>query len=223
MKTHVFLGRVWCLTHKQPDKGLDDIDTDQVIPAAYLTSFDPAFLSQHAFKLVHPSFVPEVRKWVSETGLPAILVEGHNFGKGSSREHAPRALKGLGVACVVARSFARIFRTNAIYNGLPPVALPEVRAETGDLARVSYREGKGGTVEVFLPGNGPPAGVRWRGARISGKTAELTIEDGDGEARAVGFALRGRWSFGPLEDPLLERVLWSGGLAAYTKRQLQSI
>jgi 3-isopropylmalate dehydratase small subunit len=216
---HEFLGRVWSLPHKQADKGLDDIDTDQIIPAAYITSFDPAFLAQHAFKLVHPDFVPEARKWVSETGTSAILVEGHNFGKGSSREHAPRALKGLGVSCVVARSFARIFRTNSIYNGLPPVTLPDVRAETGDLVRVRYAEGEGGTVEVFRPEGPVGTPERFLGVRAEGATPGLRFREG-GKERSVAFSLRGRWSFGPLEDPLLERILWTGGLAAYTKAQI---
>ncbi len=218
-KTHEFIGRVWSLPHKQADKGLDDIDTDQIIPAAYITSFDPAFLAQHAFQLVHPNFVPEVRKWVSETGTSAILVEGRNFGKGSSREHAPRALKGLGVSCVVANSFARIFRTNSIYNGLPPVTQPEVRAETGDLARVRYGEGKGGSVEVFRPEGPLVTPERFLEVRAEGGNLALRFRD-PGKERTVLFVPRGRWSFGPLEDPLLETILWTGGLAAYTKSRI---
>ena len=90
----------------------DDIDTDAVIPGRYLVINDPEELARHAFEGVRPEFAKKV-----QTG--DIVVAGTNFGCGSSREHAPLALKGAGVDAVVAKSFARIFFRNAINIGLP--------------------------------------------------------------------------------------------------------
>jgi 3-isopropylmalate/(R)-2-methylmalate dehydratase small subunit len=92
----------------------DNVDTDQIIPADYLTTGDPKQLAAHAFAKVRPDFARDVR-------AGDVIVAGDNFGCGSSREHAPRALLGAGVTCVIARSFARIFFRNAINIGLPVI------------------------------------------------------------------------------------------------------
>jgi len=96
----------------------DNVNTDEIIPARYLSSIDPAVLAKHCLEDADPGFAAKVRPG-------DILVAGGNFGCGSSREHAPIALKAAGVACVVARSFARIFFRNAINIGLPIITCPE--------------------------------------------------------------------------------------------------
>lgn len=90
----------------------DNVDTDVIIPARYLNVSEPAELAKHCMEDLDPGFVGKV-----QTG--DVIVAGENFGCGSSREHAPLAIKGAGVSCVVARSFARIFYRNAINVGLP--------------------------------------------------------------------------------------------------------
>lgn len=99
----------------------DNVDTDVIIPARYLTSTDPAELGRHALEDLDPSFAREVSPG-------DVIVAGRNFGCGSSREHAPLALLGAGVGAVVAASFARIFFRNAINTGLPILVCPEVAA-----------------------------------------------------------------------------------------------
>lgn len=89
-----------------------DIDTDQIIPSRFLVSSDPEELGEHAFNDLRPEFSENV-----ESG--DFVVGGHNFGSGSSREHAPLSLLGAGVDGVVAQSFARIFYRNGINLGLP--------------------------------------------------------------------------------------------------------
>jgi 3-isopropylmalate/(R)-2-methylmalate dehydratase small subunit len=96
----------------------DNINTDLIIPARYLNTSDPKELGKHCLEDADPDFVRKVRPG-------DILVAGENFGCGSSREHAPLAIKAAGVACVVAKSFARIFFRNAINTGLPIVVCPE--------------------------------------------------------------------------------------------------
>ncbi|MCX5673241.1 MAG: 3-isopropylmalate dehydratase small subunit [Planctomycetota bacterium] len=96
----------------------DDVNTDEIIPARYLNTIEPAILAQHCLEDADPEFAAKVRPG-------DLLVAGDNFGCGSSREHAPIALKAAGVACVVAKSFARIFFRNAINIGLPIVTCPE--------------------------------------------------------------------------------------------------
>jgi 3-isopropylmalate dehydratase small subunit len=116
----------------------DNVDTDQIIPAEYLVTMDPSVLAKHVFAKVRPDFATKV-----EHG--DIIVAGRNFGCGSSREHAPRALMGAGVSCVVAESFARIFFRNAINIGLPLVEA-KVGATEGDL--VSVELGNGSVVNI---------------------------------------------------------------------------
>ena len=104
-----------------------DVDTDQIIPARYLTSSDPAELAAHAFE-DHP-LRDRIRPGV-------IIVAGHNFGSGSSREHAPLALLGAGVRAVLAESLARIFGRNATNIGLLALEVRGV-SEVADGAEVS--------------------------------------------------------------------------------------
>jgi len=99
-----FKGKAW--TFK------DNIDTDVIIPARYLNTTDPKELAAHCMEDVDPDFSKKVNEG-------DIIVAGKNFGCGSSREHAPLAIKSAGVSCVVAKSFARIFYRNAINIGLP--------------------------------------------------------------------------------------------------------
>ncbi len=109
----------------------DNIDTDVIIPARYLTTTDERELAAHALEDLDPSFASDVRPG-------DIVVAGNNFGCGSSREHAPIALKGAGVAAVVASSFARIFFRNAINTGLPIAVAPDAVDATdhGDIVDV---------------------------------------------------------------------------------------
>jgi 3-isopropylmalate/(R)-2-methylmalate dehydratase small subunit len=99
-----FKGKVW--------KFGDNIDTDAIIPARYLTTSDPEYLAAHCMEDADPEFVKKI-----STG--DIMVAGENFGCGSSREHAPIAIKASGISCVIAKSFARIFYRNAFNIGLP--------------------------------------------------------------------------------------------------------
>lgn len=89
----------------------DDVDTDAIIPARYLTTTDEAVLARHAFEDLAPTFAAEVRRG-------DVIVAGDNFGCGSSREHAATCLKAAGIEAVIAPSFARIFYRNAINTGL---------------------------------------------------------------------------------------------------------
>jgi len=114
----------------------DDIDTDIIIPARYLTTTDPAALAAHCMEPVSPDFPRQVRPG-------DIVVGGKNFGCGSSREHAPIALKGCGVAVVVAPTFARIFYRNAFNVGLPLVESAKAAAaiREGDEVEVDLEAG----------------------------------------------------------------------------------
>ena len=96
----------------------NDIDTDAIIPARYLNTTDPKELAAHCMEDADPEFVSKVKPG-------DIIVAGKNFGCGSSREHAPIAIKAAGVSCVVAHSFARIFYRNAFNVGLPILECPE--------------------------------------------------------------------------------------------------
>ncbi|MFN2543615.1 MAG: 3-isopropylmalate dehydratase small subunit [Actinomycetota bacterium] len=115
----------------------DNVDTDVIIPARYLTSTEPEELAKHCMEDLDPGFVERVRPG-------DVIVGGRNFGSGSSREHAPLSIKGAGVACIVAESFARIFYRNSINVGLPIVECPGVakHAEPGDRFRVDLDAGR---------------------------------------------------------------------------------
>jgi 3-isopropylmalate/(R)-2-methylmalate dehydratase small subunit len=122
----------------------DNVDTDVIIPARYLNTTDPAELASHCMEDIDASFAKTVKSG-------DIIVAGKNFGCGSSREHAPIAIKASGVACVVASSFARIFYRNAINIGLPILELPDAEsfAGKGDEIRVDFDSG---TVENLTTG-----------------------------------------------------------------------
>jgi len=115
----------------------NDIDTDAIIPARYLNTFDPAELARHCMEDADPQFPAKVQSG-------DIIVAEKNFGCGSSREHAPIAIKAAGVSCVVARSFARIFYRNAINIGLPILECPEAidAINEGDQLDVELESGK---------------------------------------------------------------------------------
>ncbi len=113
----------------------DDIDTDAIIPGKYLTINKPDELAVHAFEGVRPEFASSVKDG-------DIIVAGFNFGCGSSREHAPLALKGAGVKCIIAKSFARIFFRNAINIGLPLLECPDTdKIDEGNYIEVDFESG----------------------------------------------------------------------------------
>ena len=114
----------------------DHIDTDVIIPARYLSSFDDATLAAHCMEDIDPNFVKVVQPG-------DILVAGRNFGCGSSREHAPIAIKAAGVDAVIAKSFARIFYRNSINTGLAILECPEAvdAIKNGDVVSVDTETG----------------------------------------------------------------------------------
>jgi 3-isopropylmalate/(R)-2-methylmalate dehydratase small subunit len=114
-----------------------NIDTDVIIPVRYLTSIDPVELGKHCLEGLDPEFATKVR-------AGDVIVALENFGCGSSREHAPVAIKGAGVSCVIAATFARIFFRNALNIGLPIVESAEAaqRIEAGDTVEVDVASGR---------------------------------------------------------------------------------
>jgi len=114
----------------------DHIDTDQIIPAQYLVTTDPKELAMHCMETADQDFVKRVKEG-------DVMVGGVNFGCGSSREHAPIAIRGAGVQAVIAKSFARIFFRNAINLGLPVLESPEAvdAIEQGDELDVDLTTG----------------------------------------------------------------------------------
>ncbi|MRI58823.1 MAG: 3-isopropylmalate dehydratase [Epsilonproteobacteria bacterium] len=124
---NVITGKVW--------KFGDNIDTDLIIAARYLNTSDPHELAKHVMEDADPEFVKKLQPG-------DIIVAGENFGCGSSREHAPIALKAAGVAAVVAKSFARIFYRNAFNMGLPIFELPDAdKIAEGDLITIDMDKG----------------------------------------------------------------------------------
>lgn len=114
----------------------DNIDTDVIIPARYLNTSDPQELAQHCMEDLDKEFKNKVQEG-------DILVVGENFGSGSSREHAPIAIKASGISCIIAKSFARIFFRNAINIGLPILECKEAvdGIEEGDIVLVDTDNG----------------------------------------------------------------------------------
>lgn len=114
----------------------DNVDTDVIIPARYLNSSDPAELAQHCMEDIDQDFIKKVH-------AGDIIVANKNFGCGSSREHAPIAIKAAGVSCVIAETFARIFYRNAINIGLPIIECKEasVGIEEGDEVSIDFDTG----------------------------------------------------------------------------------
>ncbi len=115
----------------------DNVDTDVIIPARYLNSSDKDDLRKHCMEDIDPEFVKNVQQG-------DIIVAGKNFGCGSSREHAPIAIKASGVSCVIASTFARIFFRNSINIGLPILECPEAADEikAGDVLSVDFSTGE---------------------------------------------------------------------------------
>ncbi|DAB36256.1 MAG: 3-isopropylmalate dehydratase small subunit [Epsilonproteobacteria bacterium] len=121
-------GKVWCFG--------DNIDTDLIIAARYLNTSDPKELAKHVMEDADPEFVKKMQ-------AGDIIVAGENFGCGSSREHAPIALKAAGIRAVVAKSFARIFYRNAFNTGLPIFELSNTEAiQEGDNIAISMESGE---------------------------------------------------------------------------------
>ena len=122
-------GRIW--------KFGSDIDTDAIIPARYLNQSDPKELAKHVMEDERPEFLKEVRKG-------DILLAKKNFGCGSSREHAPLALKAVGISCIIAKSFARIFFRNGLNLGLSLLESSEASKgiREGDRVRVNLTTGE---------------------------------------------------------------------------------
>ena len=121
-------GKVW--------KFGDNVDTDLIIAARYLNTSEPSELAKHVMEDADPEFVSKM-----EPG--DIIVAGENFGCGSSREHAPIALKAAGIAAVIAPTFARIFYRNAFNMGLPIFELPEAaEINEGDIVRIDMEKGE---------------------------------------------------------------------------------
>ncbi|MGD9001160.1 MAG: 3-isopropylmalate dehydratase small subunit [Anaerolineae bacterium] len=122
-------GRAWKLG--------DNVDTDQLVPGRYLSLTDPQELASHCLEDVIPAFHDLVQPG-------DIVVAGENFGCGSSREHAPTALKALGISCLLASSYARIFFRNCINLGLPALTAPEaaLAIQDGDRVRIDLETGE---------------------------------------------------------------------------------
>jgi len=114
-----------------------DVNTDVIIPARYLSLSEPAELAEHCMEDIDPKFLSRVQ-------LGDIIMATTNFGCGSSREHAPLAIKGAGVSCIIAKSFARIFFRNAINIGLPLLECEDAVAQTeaGDTLEVDLSSGQ---------------------------------------------------------------------------------
>jgi len=115
----------------------DNVDTDVIIPARYLNTSDHNELASHCMEDIDKDFVKKVQKG-------DIMVAGRNFGCGSSREHAPIAIKASGISCVIAETFARIFYRNAINIGLPILECPEAvkGISDGDIVSIDFETGK---------------------------------------------------------------------------------
>lgn len=125
----ILSGRIW--------RYGDNVDTDVIIPARYLNTSEPQELAKHCMEDIDQDFAKKVQPG-------EIMVAGRNFGCGSSREHAPVAIKASGITCVIADSFARIFYRNAINIGLPLIEIGEAvsRIEAGHSLRVDASAGK---------------------------------------------------------------------------------
>ncbi len=122
--------------HGKVHKYGDNVDTDVIIPARHLNTSDHKELASHCMEDIDTEFVKKVKQG-------DIMVGGDNFGCGSSREHAPIAIKATGIDCVIAKTFARIFYRNAINIGLPILECPEAseRIHAGDEGSIDFDSG----------------------------------------------------------------------------------
>ena len=134
-----FRGKVW--------KFGDNVDTDAIIAARYLVSSDPAFLAAHCMEDADPEFAKKI-------SAGDIIVAGENFGCGSSREHAPIAIKAAGISCVVAKSFARIFYRNAFNIGLPIFESRDLWDIVSDGQEIEV-DGDNGSIRILNSNRGP--------------------------------------------------------------------
>ncbi|MBL0686881.1 MAG: 3-isopropylmalate dehydratase small subunit [Sulfurospirillum sp.] len=124
---HSINGKVWVFG--------DNIDTDLIIAARYLNTSNPKELAKHVMEDIDPTFIERLK-------MGDIIVAGENFGCGSSREHAPLALKAAGISAIVAKSFARIFYRNAFNIGLPIFELNESsKIEENDTITINMNSG----------------------------------------------------------------------------------
>jgi len=125
----ILQGKIW--------KFGSDVDTDVIIPARYLNITDPTELGTHCMEGIAPDFHKKIKPG-------DVIVAGKNFGCGSSREHAPLAIKALGISCVIAKTFARIFYRNAFNIGLPILECADVsdRIEEGQEVQVNLDSGQ---------------------------------------------------------------------------------
>ncbi|MFA5388292.1 MAG: 3-isopropylmalate dehydratase small subunit [Candidatus Omnitrophota bacterium] len=122
-----FKGKVW--------RFKDDVNTDEIIPARYLNTTDPKELGSHCMEDIDPEFSKKISQG-------DIIVGGRNFGCGSSREHAQISIKGAGISCVIAESFARIFLRNSINMGLPILEIKDISGiKEGDYLEVELANG----------------------------------------------------------------------------------
>ncbi|MFH1285484.1 MAG: 3-isopropylmalate dehydratase small subunit [Candidatus Micrarchaeota archaeon] len=138
----------------------DNIDTDLIIPARYLNTTDPTELAKHAMEDLDTQFISKPHD---------IILAGKNFGSGSSREHAPIALKASGVRAIIAKSFARIFYRNAINIGLPVIILKETE-KLGSEAEINLEKGEilsSGKKFSFPPFSGKVRDIITAGGLIS--------------------------------------------------------
>lgn len=122
-------GRVW--------KVGDNIDTDVILPGKYLNISDPQELKKHCMEGIDKEFPQKIASG-------DILVAGENFGCGSSREHAPKAIQAAGISCIIAKTFARIFYRNSINIGLPIIECPTAVERIGekDMLEIDFSRGK---------------------------------------------------------------------------------
>ncbi|CAD7771667.1 2,3-dimethylmalate dehydratase small subunit [Candidatus Methanoperedenaceae archaeon GB37] len=125
----VITGKAWCFG--------DNIDTDIIIPARYLNTSDPQELAKHCMEGIRPDFAQSVKDG-------DIIIAGRNFGCGSSREHAPLAIKAAGIKAIIAKSFARIFYRNAFNIGLLLIEAENVveTTEEGDVLKLDLEKGE---------------------------------------------------------------------------------
>lgn len=132
----------------------DNIDTDVIIPARYLSRSEPDYLASFCMVDIDPDFAKRVAQ-------NDVIVAGNNFGCGSSREHAPIAIKGSGVRCVIAKSFARIFHRNAINIGLTVIEADTaaLQVKNGDAVKINWELGVivNKTSGIQIPFSAPPA------------------------------------------------------------------